>query len=145
MYREATCPTRMNRILIRRLKHALQRGSRRPTGDVARGRAADGAVLLVVEDAVGAALRVPAGERTAADTAAGTAPERAAHGLGVLVGAVDASKTVAARIAWRTRGTDASGVKRCGSWGSMQLLARRPQLVLLVARDSVLKNGRKVV
>ena len=73
--------------------------STRTTGDVARGRAADGAVLLVVEDTVGAALRVPAGERTAADTAAGTASERAAHGLGVLVGAVDAGEAVDARFA----------------------------------------------
>ena len=77
-------------MFIRSWKPVLVRHSRRTTGDVARGRAADGAVLLVVEDTVGAALLVPAGERTAADTAAGTAPERAAHGLGVLVGAVDA-------------------------------------------------------
>ena len=64
--------------------------STRTTGDVARGCAADAAVLLVVENAVGAALLVTAGERPAADTAACTAPQRAAHGLGVLVGPVDA-------------------------------------------------------
>ena len=69
-------------------------------GDNAGGRSAGGAVRLVVEDAVDAALLVAEARRAegpAVVAAALAALERAAHVAGV-VGAVDAGDTVDASV-----------------------------------------------